>query len=107
MSSRHLVDPEVAPLLDLWPTTTLTAETLPLARGRAIPLPPFETAGVALERRDVPGPEGAPDITLHIYRPESAAGPLPAIYHIHGGGYVLGAAKDMEGVHRGLVRELG
>ncbi|OJV32234.1 alpha/beta hydrolase [Sphingomonas sp. 67-36] len=106
MSSRHLVDPEVAPLLDLWPTTTLTAEILPLARGRAIPLPPFETSGVTLDRRDVPGPAGAPEIGLHIYRPEGGAGPYPAIYHIHGGGYVLGAAKDLEGVHRGLVGAL-
>ncbi len=107
MSSRHLVDPEVAPLLDLWPTTTLTAELLPLARARTIPLPPFETAGVTLERRQAPGPTGAPDITLHIYRPEEATGSLPAIYHVHGGGYVLGAAKDVEGVHRGMVRALG
>lgn len=107
MSSRHLVDPEVAPLLELWPTTTLTAEILPLARSRTIPLPPFETAGVTAERRNVPGPAGAPDIGLHIYRPESGDGPFPAIYHIHGGGYVLGAAKDLEGVHRGMVRALG
>ena len=107
MSTRHLVDPEVAPLLDLWPTTTLTDAILPLARSRMIPLPPFETTGVTLERRTVPGPAGAPDIGLHLYRPEGGAGPLPAIYHIHGGGYVMGAAKDLEGVHRGLVRALG
>ena len=107
MSSRHLVDPEVAPLLDLWPTTTLTTENLPLARNRRMPLPPFDTAGVTLDRRAVPGPVGATDIMLHIYRPEGAAGPLPAIYHIHGGGYVLGAAETLEGPHRGLVKALG
>ncbi|WEK42161.1 MAG: alpha/beta hydrolase [Candidatus Sphingomonas colombiensis] len=107
MSTRHLVDPEVAALLDLWPTATLTADLLPVARERVIPLPPSEAIGVTLERRTVPGADGAPGIGLHIYRPDGVEGPLPAIYHIHGGGYVLGAAKDLEGVHRPLVKELG
>ena len=107
MSTRHLVDPEVAPLLDLWPTVTLTSDLLPKARARTIPLPPSETTGVTLDRRVVTGPDGAPDIGVHIYRPEDKGGPLPAIYHIHGGGYVLGAAKDLESVHRPLVKALG
>lgn len=93
-------------MLDLWPTATLTPELLPLARTRTMPLPPFDRAGVTLDRRQVPGPDGAPAIALHIYRPEAPAGPLPAIYHIHGGGYVLGAAETMEGPHRGLVKAL-
>ncbi|MDF5754564.1 alpha/beta hydrolase [Spongiactinospora sp. TRM90649] len=40
---------------------------------------------------DVPGPEGAPDVTLTVVRPKG--GPKPgaaAIYEIHGGGMVLG-----------------
>ena len=106
MSSRHLVDPEVAPLLDHWPTTTLTTELLPVARNRSIPFSPTETTGVTLEHRDVPGPPGAPDIGLLIYRPAEITEPLPAIYHIHGGGYVLGEAKDFESLHRPLVNAL-
>lgn len=107
MSTRHLVDPELLPLLDLWPTATLTAETLPLVRGRQLPVPPAAETGTTLERRTVPGPEGAPDVALHICRPDEAAGPLGCIYHIHGGGYVAGAAKDLEPVHRSLVKQLG
>jgi acetyl esterase/lipase len=38
----------------------------------------------------VPGPEGAPDITVRIYRPVDATGTLPGIYFIHGGGMILG-----------------
>lgn len=39
----------------------------------------------------VPGPEGAPEVTVTVIRPkERAAVPAPAIYEIHGGGYVLG-----------------
>src|SRR5262245_5494540 len=53
------------------------------------------------------GPPGGPDIKLHIYRPANAQPPLACIYHIHGGGYVLGAASDMEFQHRPLVADLG
>lgn len=45
---------------------------------------------VVVEERDVPGPTGAPDITLLILRPADVAAPLPAIYNIHGGGMILG-----------------
>ncbi|MEH0416675.1 alpha/beta hydrolase [Streptomyces sp. B21-083] len=52
------------------------------------------TLGGAFEVEDriVPGPENAPDISLLICRPVAPAtdGPLPVIYHVHGGGMVLG-----------------
>lgn len=102
MDTLSLVDPELRPLLDVFPTGVLTAETLDAARNRAMPLGDIQDCGVSLERRVVPGPSGAPDITLHIYRPPSAAGLLPCILHIHGGGYVLGGAKDYEAMHRPL-----
>jgi acetyl esterase/lipase len=46
--------------------------------------------GVKTEDRAIPGPKGAPDITVRIYRPEKQAGLLPALLWIHGGGYMLG-----------------
>lgn len=60
MTTRHLVDPEVAPLLDLWPTMTISAETLPAMRAREFPPVPFDASGSTLEIRAVPGPTGAP-----------------------------------------------
>lgn len=106
--TMHLVDPALRPMLEMWPTMSLSAETLPELRDRerTLPLPPVDPAGTTLERRQVPGPAGAPGIGLHIYRPADAAGPLPCIYHIHGGGYVGGAAAQLEFFHRPLVREL-
>jgi acetyl esterase/lipase len=38
----------------------------------------------------IPGPKGAPDVSLLIAQPLSAGGAWPAVYHIHGGGMVLG-----------------
>ena len=106
MKTLHLVDPALRPLLDAWPTVTLTEADLPALRGRQLPYPPARDLPVDLERRMVPGPAGAPDVQLHIYRPRGATGALPAIYHIHGGGYVLGAAGDLEPIHRSLVDRL-
>jgi acetyl esterase/lipase len=45
---------------------------------------------VDLEERQIPGPEGAPDISVLILRPARGSGPWPGIYHTHGGGMVLG-----------------
>lgn len=45
-----------------------------------------------VEDRAVPGPGGAPEISLLICRPAApaVAGPRPVIYHVHGGGMVIG-----------------
>lgn len=43
-----------------------------------------------LEERTVPGPLGAPDVSLLVCRPRQAAAPTAAIYHVHGGGMILG-----------------
>ncbi|KOG34195.1 alpha/beta hydrolase [Streptomyces resistomycificus] len=46
-----------------------------------------------VEDRTVPGPEGAPDISLLICRPtaqEFVGVAQPVLYHVHGGGMVLG-----------------
>ncbi|MFF7374891.1 alpha/beta hydrolase [Streptomyces massasporeus] len=45
-----------------------------------------------VEDRRVPGPEGEPEISLLICRPAAPepAGPRPVIYHVHGGGMIIG-----------------
>jgi acetyl esterase/lipase len=40
--------------------------------------------------RLVPGPDGAPGVSLLICRPTGVAAPVPALYSIHGGGMVMG-----------------
>lgn len=58
-------------------------------------------APASVERRTLPvGPGGA--TSVHIVRPENAAGPLPAMVYLHGGGWVLGGFDT----HERLVREL-
>ena len=97
--ARPPFDPELTPVLEAIREAfpSLSEETLPLERqAMAEGFPGMEpvdlTSGgaVRVEERQVPGPDGAPDITLLILTPEEDGGPRPAIYHTHGGGMVMG-----------------
>lgn len=105
--TMHLVDPALRPMLAMWPTATLDPEVLAELRKREMLLPfEIDKEGTTYETRSVPGSAGAPDIDLVICTPEGVEGPLPAIYHIHGGGYVMGSAKQIEFRHRPMAKAL-
>ncbi|WP_203336642.1 alpha/beta hydrolase [Nocardioides limicola] len=96
---RPPFDPELAPVLEVLQQMVppLSDDVLPGVRqGFAEGFPGVEPAdlsaggAVRVEERQVPGPAGAPDITLLILSPAEEAGPRPVIYYIHGGGMVLG-----------------
>ncbi|MEU6423136.1 alpha/beta hydrolase [Streptomyces spiralis] len=106
---RHRYDPELAAALALAPEVDISD----LAAARAAQA--AELAGVA-ERADsggvdvadlpVPGPPGAPEVTLRTYRPQGATGPLPVLYALHGGGFVLGAPEVDHDSNLRFCREL-
>jgi len=50
--------------------------------------------GVGTSDHYAPGRDGAPDVMVRIYQPETRPDTLPALLWIHGGGYVLG---DVQG----------
>src|SRR6185437_15395735 len=62
---------------------------------------------VRSEDRAVPGPEGAPDISVRIYRPVDATGTLPGIYFIHGGGMILGDVAGEDPVASAICEHVG
>ncbi len=109
INSRHLVDAELGPLLDLFPANALSDDTLAAARAREMPLPidPEAEAAVISEERRIPGPAGAPQVEIFHHRPRAASGALPCILHVHGGGYVLGSARSMAPLNKPLVHKLG
>ncbi|MDW6064245.1 alpha/beta hydrolase [Streptomyces sp. FXJ1.4098] len=61
---------------------------------------------IAFEQHQIPGPEGAPDVSLLICRPRNADGPLPAVYFTHGGGMILGDNRNLLGEMLDWVQEL-
>ena len=89
--TRHLVDPEIQPMLEM-PDIDLTPETLadvranPLFSGEGLPPPPFPatTAWAKVE--------GGPDVKLVVLNPPSQRTKRAAILHLHGGGMVVGSA---------------
>lgn len=73
---------------------TLTPEMIvPFRQGALLATPIAELIGdrpILHEERTVPGPEGAPDLTVSIFRRADHAAAGPGIYHTHGGGMVIG-----------------
>jgi acetyl esterase/lipase len=108
INTRHLVDPQLLPLLDAWPTVELSTDMLPALRNMPprIAVNPADLERADMEIRKIPGPKGAPDVEVRIYRPHGVSDVLPAVLHIHGGGYVMGRAAMMEAGHRPLVADL-
>jgi acetyl esterase len=91
-----MIDPELAPLVDLLPSDMGLEDPVAAREGFEAMLeglnrevPP--ELGVRIEDRSVPGWEDDPEVPVRIYRPkEAAAGPVPGILMIHGGGFVVG-----------------
>jgi triacylglycerol lipase len=93
--SRHLVDPELQPMLEM-PDISLTAETLadvrihPLFSGEGLPQPPFPITEAWAPVAG--GPPGNPDVRLVVIDPPSEQRGRAVILHVHGGGMVVGTA---------------
>jgi len=61
---------------------------------------------VSCEEKMIPGPEGAPDVRVKIYRPIHQSETLPCLYHIHGGGMILGGIDGEEAQMSSYADEL-
>jgi len=113
-----LVPPPFAP--ELAAVLEVVAETLPstftidmvaaarqgMATARSGPEALDQDGFFEVEDRIVPGPEGAPDISLLIARPAASAGTRPVFYHVHGGGMVIGDNRTGVDTVLGWAREL-
>ncbi|MGI5489949.1 alpha/beta hydrolase [Microtetraspora malaysiensis] len=91
-------DPELAAALAVlgeWLPPSFTPDVIPDLRQAPLADPEEDLSrGGAIEVTElaVPGPAGEPDISLLVCRPSNTTPttPLPAIYHIHGGGMIMG-----------------
>jgi acetyl esterase/lipase len=109
MRPPHRFDPELAAALPLIPEVELldvdTARASQAAQLAAV-VAAADTAGVDVGEVRVPGPPGAPEVRLRLYRPRDARGPLPAVYGVHGGGFMLGSPDVDHDWNLLLCREL-
>ncbi len=91
-------DPEILPVIERMAVErapTVSREGLRRA-GVALPAATIDEIigdrAIDWEDRVIPGPDGAPDIEVTVFRPRGreGAGPMPALYGIHGGGMIEG-----------------
>lgn len=110
--ARPPFDPELLSALDALPLAPMDDDTDLAARRRdqdaVTPSIGSLVAGTGLECRDltVPGPEGAPDLTLTVVR-DPAAAPGPCVYFTHGGGMMFGTRSTGATAFPEWVTELG
>ncbi len=110
MTTRHLVDPDLLPLLDSFPAMTLSDEALPAIRAAipamlaAVPLPSLP---VATSEVLIPSGDGDRTIRCLMIRPLEMSPVAPAILHFHGGGHVLGVPEMDAPQLRRWAAELG
>lgn len=110
MTTRHLVDPELLPMLDMFPALEIAPGTLAAIRAgmdqmsKASPIP---DAPVDVAERYIAGAEGAPDVRLLIYVPRGTAARRAGFLHIHGGGYVMGTPEMSDARNRLLAADIG
>jgi acetyl esterase/lipase len=92
-------DPELQPALDAMSSRgglVLSLELIPAIRQAPSPFPvptieELRSSGAFdVSVRLVPGPAGAPDISLLIARPAGVEAPVGCLYYIHGGGMIMG-----------------
>jgi triacylglycerol lipase len=95
MSTLHLVDPEIAPIIELLGGMDINADTLDMIRSGTVlsQMMDAQTALIEPVIRHAKGRDGAPDVALYCYTPTGEQKLRPAILHIHGGGMVIGSAE--------------
>jgi acetyl esterase/lipase len=86
-----LIHPEIASLLIDVPFGPINAGNLAATRERQFPRTTESTGAVVATDHRIEAP-GDDDVVVRVYRPADAnsAKPLPCVYAIHGGGYIIG-----------------
>jgi acetyl esterase/lipase len=114
MNFVEQLDPELRVAVEKLPTDRpLDLTQIPAARVKMkkmvtamlASLPAVE--GVSSRDEFAPGPQGDPDVRVRVYQPKDQPGALPALYWIHGGGYVMGDIDQDDRLMMQLVKRIG
>jgi len=108
------LDPELRTVVNKLPTDRpLDLSQIPAARAKMkkmvtallANLPAVE--GVTSQDHFAPGSHGDPAVRVRVYRPNNPPSKLPALYWIHGGGYVMGDIEQDDRLMMQLVKRIG
>lgn len=107
---RDHVNADLRPFVDLLPVVDFERASLADIRANTSMGALEATSGgafnVTVTMETVPGLNDNPSVQVLVYRPVDQAPPLPAILHVHGGGYVMGSPLIMDASNRQLSAEL-
>jgi len=95
MTTRHLIDPEILPLLDVMVSGEFSTEVLQQIRSESESR--FAFLGdppLVPEVRAADGPAGP--VEIFWYDPSPGTSGRAALLHVHGGGMILGSARTMQ-----------
>lgn len=104
--TRHLVDPELLPLLDLMPGIDFAQVDLPELRQASNARYAFLGSPPLAPRIETIAGPGGP-LELFIYDLAPGTENRAALLHIHGGGMIMGSAKAMQLGPANMARSLG
>jgi acetyl esterase/lipase len=103
IDGQALLSPEYLAALDVMPNFQFSPELLATIRSQPFQIP-FESTGL-VSSSDHTVPDS--DLVVRVYRPVGNADPLPAVYAIHGGGYIIGTYEMMDATFERWVPKLG
>jgi triacylglycerol lipase len=110
MDSKSLIDPQIAPMLDVFPDYQFSDDHIVEIRKkmaammREMAAPPLDGVLVSQQVIDI----GGYGLRLVIYTPENNDNAKKAaLLHIHGGGYVVGSPEDFDWRNQVLCQQLG
>jgi acetyl esterase/lipase len=105
----HRIDAEYLPVFAIAPRLDLTdIAAARLALHKIFALGGAVESDPGVERSDIvaPGLAGNPEIAMRMHRPSGATGPLPCLFWIQGGGYVLTSLDPDDRLCQSIAREL-
>lgn len=106
MSTLHLVDPSLLPLLEFMPGTAFSADNLAEIRVQSEQRFAFlGEPALQPEVREIAGPGGP--LEIYWYDPAPGSTGRAALLHVHGGGMVIGSARSMQHGPAGMAAALG
>lgn len=106
LATRHLIDPELQPGLDAMPRFEFNAGTLAAVRAAMVNFAQGEIElPIAPETKVIEGPDGP--LEVYWFNPAPSETDRPALLHIHGGGMIVGSAREMPQGPSHLAANLG
>ncbi len=106
-----MVHPDLRPMLprvmEFTSGPAMTRASVLASRGKEVRNPYFRPPldDVPWERKVIPVGKGHPDVAIYIVNAKPGTN-RPAILHTHGGGYIIGAARDSVRALQELCKEL-